>query len=75
MNNTNYKISSIFYQKKKITLENAKSFLKHNGYKSNKVDDENNYFKFRKLSPKTLRKYGYFDYRTKQLAGKTGILF
>jgi len=73
MNNTNYKIASIYLPKKDYTLENAKSFLKHHGYKINKVDDENNYFKFRQLSPRTLRKYGFFDYKSKQL-GKTGIL-
>jgi hypothetical protein len=59
MNNTNYKIASVYYlPKKKYTLENAKSFLKQHGYKINKVDDENNYFKFRQLSPQTLRKMG-----------------
>jgi len=73
MNNTNYKITNIYLPKKNYTLENAKSFLKHHGYKINKVDDENNYFKFRQLTPKTLKKYGFFDYRSKQL-GKSGIL-
>jgi hypothetical protein len=73
MNNTNYKIASVYLPKKNYTLENAKSFLKHHGYKINKVDDENNYFKFRQLTPQTLRKYGYVDYKTKQL-GKSGIL-
>jgi len=73
MNNRNYKITNIYLPKKNYTLENAKSFLKHHGYKINNVDDENNYFKFRQLSPRTLRKYGYLDYRTKQL-GKSGIL-
>ena len=73
MNNTNYKIASIYLPKKNYTLENAKSFLKKHGYKINKVDDENNYFKFRQLTSQTLRKYGYFDYRTKHL-GKSGIL-
>ena len=73
MNNTNYKIASIYLPQKNYTLENAKSFLKQHGYKINKVDDENNYFKFRQLSPQTLKKYGYFDYRTKQLE-KSGIL-
>ena len=73
MNNTNYKIASVYLPKKDYTLENAKSFLKQHGYKINKVDDENNYFKFRQLSPRTLKKYGYIDYRSKQL-GKSGIL-
>jgi len=73
MNNTNCKITSIYLPKKNYTLENAKSFLKHHGYKINNVDDENNYFKFRQLTLKTLKKYGFFDYRTKQL-GKSGIL-
>jgi len=73
MNNTNCKITNIYLPKKNYTLENAKSFLKHYGYKINNVDDENNYFKFRQLSSRTLKKYGFFDYRTKQL-GKTGIL-
>jgi hypothetical protein len=73
MNDTNCKIASIYLPKKNYTLENAKSFLKHYGYKINNVDDENNYFKFRQLSSKTLKKYGYIDYRSKQL-GKSGIL-
>ena len=73
MNNSNYKIASIYLLKKNYTLEQAMQFLKKNGYKINKVDDEDNYFKFRQLSPKTLKHYGYIDYRTKQL-GKSGIL-
>ena len=73
MNNTNYKIASIYLSKNNYTLEQAMQFLKKNGYKINKVDDEDNYFKFRQLSPKTLKHYGYIDYRTKQL-GKSGIL-
>jgi hypothetical protein len=73
MNNTNYKIGSIYIPKAKYTFENAKSFLKHHGYKINKIDDSEGYYKFQQLSSKTLRKNGYTDYKTKQL-GKSGIL-
>jgi len=73
MNNTNYKIGSIYIPKTKYTLDNAKSFLKTHKYKINKVDDSEGYYKFQQLTSKTLRKYGYNDYKTKQL-GKSGIL-
>ena len=39
MNNTNYKIGSIYIPKKHYILEDAKSFLKHHKYKINKIDD------------------------------------
>ena len=71
--NTNYKIVSIYIPKKHYTLENAKSFLKTHKYKINKIDDSEGYYKFQQLTSKTLRKYGYNDYKTKQL-GKSGIL-
>ena len=71
--NTNYKIVSIYIPKKHYTLENAKSFLKTHKYKINKIDDSEGYYKFQQLTSKTLRKYGYNDYKTKQL-GNSGIL-
>ena len=71
--NTNYKIVSIYIPNKHYTLQNAKSFLKTHKYKINKIDDSEGYYKFQQLTSKTLRKYGYNDYKTKQL-GKTGIL-
>ena len=71
--NTNYKIVSIYIPKKHYTLQNAKSFLKTHKYKINKIDDSEGYYKFQQLTSKTLRKYGYNDYKTKQL-GKSGIL-
>ena len=71
--NTNYKIASIYIPKKHYILEDAKSFLKTHKYKINKVDDSEGYYKFQQLTSKTLRKYGYNDYKTKQL-GKSGIL-
>ena len=61
--NTNYKIVSIYIPKKHYALENSKSFLKTNGYKINKVDDLEGYYKFQQLTSKTLRKYGYNDYK------------
>ena len=73
MNNTNYKIASIYIPNKHYILEDAKSFLKTHKYKINKVDDSEGYYKFQQLTPKTLKKYGYNDYKSKQL-GKTGIL-
>lgn len=73
MNNTNYKIGSLYIPKNYYTLANAKSFLKHHGYKINKIDDSEGYYKFQQLTPKTLRKYGFTDYKSKQL-GKSGII-
>ena len=49
MNNTNYKIGSIYIPKKHYILEDAKSFLKTHGYKINKVDDSEGYYKFQQL--------------------------
>lgn len=73
MNNTNYKVASIYIPKTKYTLDNAKSFLKNHGYKINKIDDSEGFYKFRQLTRQTLKKYGFNDYKTKQL-GKSGIL-
>jgi len=73
MNNTNYKIGSIYIPKAKYNLDNAKSFLKSHGYKINKIEDSEGYYKFQQLTARTLKKYGFLDYKTKQL-GKSGIL-
>jgi hypothetical protein len=60
-------IQSVIFNKDKWNIKDAKAWLKDHDYKSPKVDETENFFRFRQTRP--LKK---FNYATKKL-GKTGI--
>lgn len=69
---TDYKVQSVVFDKDKFNITQAKKWLKDNGYKSPKVDKQENTLRFRQIEPSKVEKEGYKDYRTKEL-GNSGI--
>jgi len=74
MDNKNYKISSVYIPKKDYNLSQAIEFLKKHKFKTKKVDESEKYYKFRQLTTKTLKKYGFNDYRAKKLSNNIIII-
>jgi hypothetical protein len=71
-NTDNYIVQSVIFDKSKHTIKQAKKWLKDNGYKSPKIDEETNTIRFRQLDPIKMEKQGYTKYRNKKL-GNSGI--
>jgi hypothetical protein len=63
----NYKIQSVLIKKKYFTLREATMWVVEHGYKVKKVDETKKYYRFRQITPSTLRKNGYTDFRTIKL--------
>jgi len=63
----NYKIQSVLIKKKYFTLHEATMWVVEHGYKVKKVDETKKYYRFRQITPSTLRKNGYTDFRTIKL--------
>jgi hypothetical protein len=64
-------IQSVIFNKKNFNINQAINYLINNNYKVKKMDETKNYFRFRQISPITLKKKGYNSYITKNL--KNGI--
>jgi len=69
---SNYKIQSVIFDKKKYSVDDAKKWLKQNGYLSPKVDETETQLRFRQKDPDVLESLGFTSYRTKPL-GDSGI--
>jgi hypothetical protein len=63
----NYKVQSVLFNKKFYTLKKAVNWLLTNKYKVEKVDETENYFRFRQISPTILKREGYTIYRNKNI--------
>jgi hypothetical protein len=68
----NYDIQSVIFEKDKWDIKSAKKWLRENNYDAPKVDEKENYIRFRQVSPDTLEKQGLDNYKTKSL-GNSGI--
>ena len=66
-----YKIQSVIFNKHYYTFNEAKTFIKKNGYKIGRIDITKNYYRFRQLEPNYLLRSNYSKIRTKKL--KYGI--
>jgi len=63
----NYKVQSVLVKKKYYSLENAMEWVLQHGYKVKKVDETKKFYRFRQITPKTLKKNGYTEFRTIKL--------
>lgn len=65
--NQNYQVHTILFNKHLNKIEDAvKWMLKHN-YKITKIHETTNELRFRQISPETLKKHGFEQYRTKMI--------
>jgi hypothetical protein len=57
-------IQSILIDKHKIKFTDALLWILKHKFKANKVDETNDYYRFRQFEPKLLKKRGFINYKT-----------
>jgi hypothetical protein len=62
-----YKVQSVLFNRNKITAEKAIKWLIDNGFNVKKIDGTKNLWRFRQVSPASLRKEGYNNYRNHKI--------
>jgi len=62
-----YAIQSVIFNKNKWSPLNASNWLLNNNFKVVKIDETNNFLRFRQLSPMVLRQKGYTHYYNKKI--------
>ena len=65
--NKDYQIHTILFNKHKNKPEDAIKWLLDNDYKVRKIHETTNEYRFRQISPETLKKHGFNQYRTKMI--------
>jgi hypothetical protein len=68
-----YKIQSVLFDKDKYTLKEAVRFLINHNYRHSKVDETENFYRFRQIDPYMLAGEGYKTVVTKNIGD--GIKF
>lgn len=68
-----YHIQSIIFKKLVYNKRQAIQFLKKNGFRYNKLDETENFYRFRQLDPNQLKELGFSIVRTKEISN--GISF
>jgi hypothetical protein len=59
-----YIVQSLIIDKNEFDLVDALLYVLKNGKKSDKVDETENYYRFRQVEPLLLDKKGYHNYKT-----------
>lgn len=65
-------VQSVIFDSKKWSVLDSAKWLLDNEYKVKKIDQPDNFIRFRQISPVTLKNKGYTTYRNKKL-GKSRI--
>ena len=60
-------IQSVIIDKNKYELIDALLYILKNNYKANKIDETNNYYRFRQVEPILLDNKGYDKYITNEI--------
>ena len=66
-------VQSILFDSKIWDVREAVRWLQENEFKASKIDETIKFYRFRQVSPKSLKDKGYTEYRVKKL--KNGIDF
>ena len=66
-------VQSVLFDSKMWDVREAVRWLQENGFKASKIDETTNFYRFRQVSPTSLKKKGYTEYRIKKLSN--GIEF
>jgi hypothetical protein len=66
-------VQSILFDSKMWSVRDAVQWLQENEFKASKIDETVNFYRFRQVSPTSLKNKGYTEYRVKKL--KNGIDF
>ena len=65
-------VQSIIFDSRKWSVLDGANWVLNNDYQVIKIDQPNQFIRFRQISPAILKKKGYTNYKTKKL-GKSGI--
>jgi hypothetical protein len=64
MDNKTHIIQSVLMDKNKYELIDALLYILKNKYKADKIDESDNYYRFRQVEPLILDKKGFDKYKT-----------
>jgi hypothetical protein len=67
MSEEDYLVQSVIFDKNVFTPRKAKKWLVSSGYKAPKMDETENYLRFRQVSPSEANREGFTQYRTKSI--------
>lgn len=70
----NHVIQSVIFKKDCYTKQKALNWIKEYGYKHKKIDETDNYWRFRQLAPETVKRRGFKKFVTRPI-GEEGIQF
>jgi hypothetical protein len=73
--NKSYKIQSVIFNKNYNNIEECINFLTMNNFKVAKMDKTKNYYRFRQINPKILKKQGFNIYHNKLIDPHKMIYF
>ena len=65
-------VQSVIFDSKKWSVLDSANWLLNNDYQVIKIDQPNQFIRFRQVNPKDLKKHGYTEYHNKKL-GRSGI--
>ena len=70
-------VQSIMFDKHRNTLPQAYAWLKKHGYKIKKIDETNNYYRFRQISPSEIDKKNspYLTHYVNKLVDEHKIIY
>ena len=68
-----YKVQSVLFEKELNTINRGINWLEEHNYKHYKVDEDNNYYRFRQLDPDELKREGYTMFRNITISKPQGI--
>ena len=60
-------VQSVFFDATKWSVLDSANWLLNHGYKVKKIDIPDNFIRYRQISPSTLAKKGYTEYRNKRI--------
>ena len=74
MNEPNYRVQSIVFNKDKISLNEAIEWVVSHKDKVKKIDETETQWRFRQISPEYLKRKGYTEFITKRLNDTVALI-
>ena len=60
-------VQSVIFDKTHWSVLDSANWLLNNKYEVKKIDETNHFYRYRQVSPTTLKKKGYNEYHTKRI--------
>ena len=68
-------LQSVLFSKNYFNKREALKYCNELGYNHEKIDETENFYRFRQIDPDLLRRYGFNKYHTKQLNNGVDLIF